>query len=933
MRSCSSPAPLRAGTIFRLACCTLLFAASLGLGGCPEGAAEISLSPTELDFGEVALGDSADLQVTVSNTGAGPATLVFQVDDSGPFDVALSGAIEVSDGDSRIVFVRAQPTALGTATGVLAVLWGDERQEVSLLVTGIIGGNPDEDEDGFNASVDCDDTDPAINPDATEVCDGVDNDCSGTIDDDVDGDGDGSFACFDCDDDDGENSPDLDEVCDGLDNDCDEVVDNGFDEDDDGFTTCDDAPDCDDDDPNVSPDAPELCNGLDDDCDDAIDEDFTGLEDDVDQDGEPGCTDCDDEDPSALHGGVEVCDGVDNNCDGAVDENGVDADGDGATDCTDCDDADDTAFPGNTEVCDGVDNDCSGGIDEDVCGTDADGDGVNLEDGDCDDDDPTTFPGAPELCDAADNDCDLDTDEGFDVDGDGVTTCGADGVAATADDDCDDTNAALFPGNPELCDGLDNDCDGLAESLDDSDLDGVTTCDGDCDDGDDAVFPAAPELCDGLDNDCDLALGPDEVDGDGDGVMVCASDCDDADDANFPGNTEVCDAADNDCDGALGPDEIDDDGDGVTECDDDCDDADDANFPGNTEACDGADNDCDAALGADELDGDGDGVTVCDGDCDGADDQRFPGNDEGCDGIDSDCDGALGADELDGDGDGETACDGDCDGDDDSIYTGAPEDCLDGVDTNCDGFAPAACANCAVVLSTDPGLAGADGVYTIDPDGAGGEAEFEAWCDMTTELGGWTLIMRSGADGPANDALRTEYGDVHATPLGDPNTGGVLRVPARHWPALSPAGDILSHHVLQVASGDCDPLFYGVFGGSFTVPEPGFGTVEYGGYTGTDTNYVVNRQDPAVMSTPSEGPHSFCLNDRGAVPWFYAGCGSNLPVYSANYPTDDAVAILHYTALGPDLLGNDVADVCGAETPLSPWSGLRSESLHAYYVR
>ena len=547
MRSCSSPAPLRAGTIFRLACCTLLFAASLGLGGCPEGAAEISLSPTELDFGEVALGDSADLQVTVSNTGAGPATLVFQVDDSGPFDVALSGAIEVSDGDSRIVFVRAQPTALGTATGVLAVLWGDERQEVSLLVTGIIGGNPDEDEDGFNASVDCDDTDPAINPDATEVCDGIDNNCSGTIDDDVDGDGDGSFACFDCDDDDGENSPDLDEVCDGLDNDCDEVVDNGFDEDDDGFTTCDDAPDCDDDDPNVSPDAPELCNGLDDDCDDAIDEDFTGLEDDVDQDGEPGCTDCDDEDPSALHGGVEVCDGADNNCDGAVDENGVDGDGDGATDCTDCDDADDTAFPGNTEVCDGVDNDCSGGIDEDVCGTDADGDGVNLEDGDCDDNDATSYPGAPELCDAADNDCDLDSDEGFDVDGDGVTTCGADGVAATADDDCDDTNAAVFPGNPELCDGLDNDCDGLAESLDDSDLDGVTTCDGDCDDGDDAVFPAAPELCDGLDNDCDLALGPDEVDGDGDGVMVCASDCDDADDANFPGNTEVCDGEDNDC--------------------------------------------------------------------------------------------------------------------------------------------------------------------------------------------------------------------------------------------------------------------------------------------------------------------------------------------------------------------------------------------------
>ncbi len=148
---------------------------------------------------------------------------------------------------------------------------------------------------------------------------------------------------------------------------------------------------------------------------------------------------------------------------------------------------------------------------------DVDGDGDGFADAacggpDCNDGDASINPDADESCNQIDDDCDGDTDEGFDADGDGYTSCGG---------DCDDDDLDINPDAFEACDSLDNDCDGATDEGDvcaacvDADHDGYDddSCGGDdCNDNDPAINPDPEtfEACDGVDNNCDG-----EVDEDG----------------------------------------------------------------------------------------------------------------------------------------------------------------------------------------------------------------------------------------------------------------------------------------------------------------------------------------------------------------------------------------------------------------------------------
>ena len=160
-----------------------------------------------------------------------------------------------------MLFLAAMWLALGgcDSSGILNVGGDDD------------DGNPvDEDGDGFDTDSDCDDTDDAVHPDADEIpYDGVDNDCQDGDLTDVDGDGfDGGDDGEDCDDEDPEMHPGAEELCDGLDNDCSGApLDGEVDADGDGYMFC--GGDCDDDDPQVNPSVPDYPeNGVDEDCTD-----------------------------------------------------------------------------------------------------------------------------------------------------------------------------------------------------------------------------------------------------------------------------------------------------------------------------------------------------------------------------------------------------------------------------------------------------------------------------------------------------------------------------------------------------------------------------------------------------------------------------------------------------------------------------------------
>ncbi len=420
---------------------------------------------------------------------------------------------------------------------------------------------------------DCNDANAAIRPGAAELCDAVDNDCDAAVDEglmsawyrDADGDGFGSGqstqACAkptgyvanntDCNDTNAAIKPGATEVCDSVDNNCSGAVDEGL-------ATLTWYRDADGDGVGTSTNTLQKCNQP------------SGYV--------SNAGDCNDSNAGIKPGVAEVCDGADNNCNGSTDE-GVgstyyrDADGDGygnaglptqacsqpsgyVSNSTDCNDANASSRPGGTEVCDGADNNCNGTTDEGVGSTyyrDADGDGYgNVSQpavacsqpggyvsnaSDCNDGSSSIRPGATEVCDSVDNNCNGSTDEGVkltfyrDADSDGygnagqsTQACSAPGGYVSNASDCNDGSASIRPGAAEVCDSLDNNCNGSTDEgvqstfYRDADGDsygvaspttqacsqpaGYASNTSDCNDGNSGIRPGAAELCDGLDNNC-----------------------------------------------------------------------------------------------------------------------------------------------------------------------------------------------------------------------------------------------------------------------------------------------------------------------------------------------------------------------------------------------------------------------------------------------
>jgi hypothetical protein len=197
------------------------------------------------------------------------------------------------------------------------------------------------------------------------------------------------------------------------------------------------------------------------------------------------------------------------------------------------------------------------------CGClDSDQDSWSVCSNDCRDQDGLSFPGAPERCDGLDNDCDGTADEGLDA----PITCGTGACERTILLCTDGTPNTCVPGSPgpETCNGIDDDCDTIVDNPD-ADADGSFDCGQDCAPADPSIHPGAVEICNGIDDDCD-GVADDiggSADGDGDGVASACDNCPTVAnpsqaDADSDGRGDACD----NCPATVNPSQADSDGDG-----------------------------------------------------------------------------------------------------------------------------------------------------------------------------------------------------------------------------------------------------------------------------------------------------------------------------------------------------------------------------------
>ena len=393
---------------------------------------------------------------------------------------------------------------------------------------------------------DCNDKNTDVYPSAPEICDNLDNDCNEVIDDvpssicytaNEFGSCSGKISCSGlemvCD----APTPSK-EICDGKDNNCSGDIDENltqkcYTDCGEGLKYCIDGTwqGCD-----ATLSSPEICDNIDNNCNKLIDDGLT----------KPCYTDCGEGLEYCIDGtwqgcdatlsSPEICDNIDNNCNKLVDD-GLTKPcytecGEGLEYCIEgvwqgC-----TATQPETEICDGKDNNCNKSIDENltqpcssVCGSGLEY-CINGTWQGCD----APLPQI-EVCDGIDNDCNAQTDEKVqlifyqDKDGDGygnanetIKACIQPEGYTNVPFDCDDNNPLVYVFNQEVCNSIDDNCDGQT----DEDL-GTTTCGlGECEhtinnciNGTiqicDSLEGAVQEECDGLDNDCDNITDEDDV--------------------------------------------------------------------------------------------------------------------------------------------------------------------------------------------------------------------------------------------------------------------------------------------------------------------------------------------------------------------------------------------------------------------------------------